>query len=128
MRRRELVVGIGAAVLMPPLGVPAQQLKKLPRIGFLATGRFQGRMIDAFRQGLGELGYAEGTNFTLEYRQAESRVERFPALAQELVDLKVDLIVAMQCPDGEAMFRNACRMGLEGIVSKRVDRAYRSGP
>src|SRR5829696_4263355 len=79
---------------MPPLAVPAQQLKKLPRIGFLATGRFQGRMIDSFRQGLGELSYAEGTNFTLEYRQAESKVERFPALAKELVDLKVDLIVA----------------------------------
>ena len=94
MRRRELLVGIGAAAVMPPLAVPAQQLKKLPRIGFLATGRFQGRMIDAFMQGLGELGYAEGTNFTLEYRQAESKVERFPALAKELVDLKVDLIVA----------------------------------
>ena len=93
MRRRALVVGIGAAAVMSPLAVPAQQLKKLPRIGFLATGR-RGRMIDAFRQGLGELGYVEGTNFTLEYRHAESSVERFPVLAQELVDLKADLIVA----------------------------------
>jgi putative ABC transport system substrate-binding protein len=51
-------------------------------------------LINAFREGLGELGYVEGTNLTIEYRQAESRVDRFPALADDLVGLKVDLIVA----------------------------------
>ena len=63
MRRREVIGLIGGAAALP-LGVRAQQPKKLPRIGFMATG-FQGRMIDAFRQGLEELGYLEVTNFVV---------------------------------------------------------------
>ena len=85
---------LGSGAVLVPLAVRAQSPKKLPRIGWLSTGPPVSRMIEAFRQGLGELGYVEGTNVILEYRQAESKVERLTALANELVDLKVDLIVA----------------------------------
>jgi len=85
---------LGSGAVLVPLAVRAQSPKKLPRIGWLSTGPPVPRMIEAFRQGLGELGYVEGTNVILEYRQAESKVERLTALANELVDLKVDLIVA----------------------------------
>ena len=93
MRRRAFIAGLAGAALAPPRVMHAQEPKKVSRIGFLATG-FQGRMIDAFKEGLNELGYVEGTNITIEYRQAESRVDRFPALADDLVALKLDLIVA----------------------------------
>jgi putative ABC transport system substrate-binding protein len=92
MRRRGFIALLGSAVAWP-LVARAQQPKKVVRIGWLGTG-FQGRLIDAFRQELGGLGYVEGANLAIEYRQAESKVERFPALAGELVGLKVDLIVA----------------------------------
>jgi putative ABC transport system substrate-binding protein len=73
----------------------AQQPKTIPRIGFLGigsassvTGRFE-----AFRQGLRELGYVEGQNIVIEWRFAEGKREELPALASELVRLKVDVIV-----------------------------------
>jgi putative ABC transport system substrate-binding protein len=92
MRRRDALGVIGSAVAWP-LAARAQSPKKLPRIGWLTTGPQQ-RGINAFKEGLAEIGYVEGTNFVLEYRQAESKVERFPALASELVSSKVELIVA----------------------------------
>ena len=73
----------------------AQQPTKIPRIGFL-TGSpsvFPGR-IEAFRQGLHQLGYVEGKNIVIEYRYAEGKSDRLPALAAELVRLKVDIIVS----------------------------------
>jgi ABC-type uncharacterized transport system substrate-binding protein len=73
----------------------AQQPTKIPRIGFLITSSpsaIAPRM-DAFRQGLGELGYVEGKNIVIEQRLAEGKLERLPALAGELVSLKVDIIV-----------------------------------
>src|SRR3954452_19246162 len=90
MRRREFIALLGAAAW--GAGARAEQPKKLPRIGFLAN-RFQGH-VDPFRQGLGELGYVEGVNIRVEYREAEGKIERLPAQASELVDLGVDLIVA----------------------------------
>jgi putative ABC transport system substrate-binding protein len=73
----------------------AQQPKKVPRIGFLFTvsASSGAPRIEAFRQGLRELGYVEGNNILLEYRYAESKLDRLPALAVELVRLKVDVIV-----------------------------------
>ena len=73
----------------------AQPPTKVPRIGYLigqsrSTG--SGR-IDPFRQGLRELGYVEGKNFVIEWRSAEEKLDRLPALAAELVRLKVDVIV-----------------------------------
>src|SRR3954469_9800262 len=95
MRRREFIALVGAAAVGAAAwrpGARSEQAKKIPRIGFLAN-RFQGH-VAPFRQGLGELGYVEGVNILVEYREAEGRIERLPALASELVDLGVDLIVA----------------------------------
>ena len=77
------------------VSVGAQQPKKVPRIGYLtgATPDGQAARIDAFRQGLRELGYVEGKNVVVEYRYAELKPDRLPALAAELVHLKVDVIV-----------------------------------
>jgi putative tryptophan/tyrosine transport system substrate-binding protein len=73
----------------------AQQPAKVPRIGYLtgATPDGQSARIESFRQGLRELGYLEGKNIVIEYRYAELEPDRLPALAAELVRLKVDVIV-----------------------------------
>jgi putative ABC transport system substrate-binding protein len=73
----------------------AQQAKKVPQIGFLGAASpyaIEAR-IEAFRQGLRELGYVEGKNIIIEYRYAEGKYDRLPALAAELVRLKVDIII-----------------------------------
>jgi putative tryptophan/tyrosine transport system substrate-binding protein len=73
----------------------AQQPAKVPRIGFLGAAypSTNAARIEAFRQGLRELGYVEGKNIIVEYRWAEGKTERLPNLAAELVRLKVDIIV-----------------------------------
>jgi putative ABC transport system substrate-binding protein len=74
----------------------AQQRKKVPRIGYLGSislSAFASRR-EAFRQGLRELGYVEGKNIVIEWRSAEGKLERLPALAADLVHLKVDIIVS----------------------------------
>jgi putative ABC transport system substrate-binding protein len=71
----------------------AQQPTKVPRIGRLGGGTLSSARIDAFRQALRELGYVEGKNIVIEYRSAEENFDRLPALAAELVRLKVDVIV-----------------------------------
>jgi len=73
----------------------AQQPKKLPRIGYLAASPLSAisARTEALRRGLRELGYVEGKNIIIEYRSAEGKLDRLPALAAELVHLKVDVIV-----------------------------------
>jgi putative ABC transport system substrate-binding protein len=73
----------------------AQQPKKLPRIGYLlgTAPSANAARIEAFRQGLRELGYVEGKNIVIEWRHAEAKLDRLPALAAELVRLKVDIII-----------------------------------
>ena len=88
----------GAAV--SPLAVRAQQTKKVGRIGYLTPEVLM--TLDAFRQGLRELGYIEGTNILIEYRSADGKFERFPDLVSELVQLKVDVIVAPHTPAARA--------------------------
>jgi putative ABC transport system substrate-binding protein len=95
MKRRAigLIVGLALCVGLPT--VHAQAPRKVPRIGYLATERkspFGG--IDAFRQGLRELGYVEGQNIALTSRFTETRDERARDLAGELVQAGVDVIVA----------------------------------
>jgi len=81
--------------LFSPLTVEAQQAAKVPRIGYVSTNLAANpHLSEAFRQGLRDLGYVEGKNVVIEWRSAEGKLDRFPALAAELVALKVDVIVA----------------------------------
>ena len=80
---------------MAPLAAEAQQAAKIARIGYLVGNRAANpHLHEAFRQGLRDLGYVEGRNLVIEYRDAEGKLERLPALAAELVALKVDGILA----------------------------------
>jgi putative ABC transport system substrate-binding protein len=95
--KRAAVQSILVVVVLLVLGViaEAQQPAKIPRIGYLtgATPDGQSARIEPFRQGLRELGYVEGKNIFIEHRYAEGKLDRLPALAAELVRLKVDVIV-----------------------------------
>src|SRR6059036_2469464 len=86
------------AMMLLAVGVTAQaqQPKKVPRIGFLigSSPAAIAARIEAFRQGLRDLGYVEGKNIVIEWRYAEGKLDRLPALAAELVRLKVDVIVS----------------------------------
>ena len=87
---------IAFVLLVAGAVAPAQQPTKIPRIGILvgASASFFSARAEAFRQRLRELGYVEGKNIVLEYRYADGKSDRLPALAAELVQLKVDVIVA----------------------------------
>src|SRR5947207_13133574 len=78
----------------------AQQTGKIPRIGYLGGASLSAipKRIAAFREGLRELGYVEGKNVVIEWRSAEGKLDRLPALAAELVRLKVDVIVTAGPP------------------------------
>jgi putative ABC transport system substrate-binding protein len=91
---REKILLFAVATLMLSLVWPAhaQQPKKVPRIGVLSLGTGN-PTIDAFRQGLHELGWVDGKNIALEYRWAEGNEDRFPVLAAELLRINVDIIL-----------------------------------
>ena len=93
--RRQFLIAVGA-LLAAPLAAEAQQPKKIAKIGVLYGGTPASTilLLEAFRQGLRELGYVEGKTFVLEVRYGESRAERSSELARELVSIKVDVIVA----------------------------------
>lgn len=90
-----LVVALCATLFALCLSAGAQQSNKIPRIGFLSAlfPTTNPARIEAFRQGLRDVGYVEGKNIIIEYRYAERKFDRLPALATELVRLKVDVIV-----------------------------------
>ena len=95
--RRKLVIALGAGALAAPFGAFAQQQDKVWRVGILSQ-RARPTSLDsgvwgAFRSGMRELGYIEGKNLLIEWRSAEGKTERLPAMATELVQLKVDVIV-----------------------------------
>jgi putative tryptophan/tyrosine transport system substrate-binding protein len=86
--------------LFHPLAAEAQQVAKAPRIGYLSSNLSAASLLlrEAFLQGLRDLGYIEGRNVVMEYRNAEGKLERLPELAADLVRLRPDVIVAGGTP------------------------------
>jgi len=103
--RRKMLVALGAGALASPLASLGQTQGKVWRIGILIAGSpaTARRSLDAFRQGLRELGHVEGRNILIEARFAEGRMERVPGLAAELVQLKVDVILTGGLPLVQAL-------------------------
>jgi putative tryptophan/tyrosine transport system substrate-binding protein len=98
MRRREFIAALGGAAAIP-LAARAQQPSRVPRVGFLFYGAPELSLeVDAFRQGLRELGYVEGQNIIVEYRFARGQLGKLLELAAELVRLKVEVIVTPTTP------------------------------
>ena len=94
MRRRQFIILLGVAAVWP-LAVRAQQPGKVRRIGFIsgASRSSIAEILAGFPQGMRELGYVEGRDFVIEWRFADGEYDRFPAIAAELVQLKVDVFV-----------------------------------
>jgi putative ABC transport system substrate-binding protein len=107
--RRQVVI-VFASALAAPFASFAQPQEKIWRVGMLETvsPELNAANLDAFRQGMRELGYVEGRNLLIEYRSADGRSERFPGLVAELIGLKVDLIVTRGTPAAVAA-KNATR-------------------
>jgi len=94
MERRTFLTALAGGLLAAPLAAEAQQATTVARIGYLSFNLATSpHLREAFRQGLRDLGYVEGRNLVIEYRSADGKRERLPALAAELVALKVDVIV-----------------------------------
>src|SRR5215813_7203464 len=89
--RRRFMAAIAGGLIAGPLAAEGQQAGKVWRIGVLSTA--DGPEWEAFRQGLRTLGYVEGQNMFIEYRWHAGKCENLPALASDLVKLKVDVIV-----------------------------------
>jgi putative ABC transport system substrate-binding protein len=100
MRLIGLAVILTVGLALAPLAAEGQQTEKVSRVGLLgsASPAPYAHLVGALRQGLNDLGYVEGKNLSFEYRWAEGKYERLPALATELVRLKLDVIVTQGSP------------------------------
>src|SRR5437870_7585184 len=106
MRKAAVVAALALALFAAPFAAEAQQMRKIPRVGVLGGQSPEtSAPIFALREGLRELGYVEGQNIAFEWRWARGKLERFPDLAAELVQLKVDVIVAASTPGAQAAQR-----------------------
>jgi putative ABC transport system substrate-binding protein len=105
MRRREFL-SVLAGTANWPLAAGAQPTPKIPRIGLLVSGSFENPDVrvafDLIRQAFAELGYIEGQNIVFERRGTDGTIDQLPAVASELVGLKVDAIIAFATPAGRA--------------------------
>ena len=101
------LVTLACSLFAAPCTSDAQPAAKVHRIGLLSVGSPLARRpnVEAFQQGLRDLGYVEGQNMVIEYRYAEGKVERLPELVAELVQLQVAVILAMSIPDAVAAKR-----------------------
>jgi putative ABC transport system substrate-binding protein len=98
--RRAFIGTLAGGLLAAPRVLDAQPAGKVYRVGYLTASSITAnpRILEAFRQGLRDLGWVEGQNIVIEYRSAEGRFDRLPDLAAELIRIKVDLIVAAPAP------------------------------
>ena len=122
--RREFISLLGGAAVEWPLIARAQHGGKLYRIGILSPELPPPGLLDAFRQGLRELGYVEGQDFTIEVRNAEGYSQRLVALANHLVELKVDVILAVNTPSVQAAKKASATIP---IVMTRIADPVKSG-
>ena len=118
MKRRAFLSLFGTVVAWP-LVTYAQQ-PKVPRIGYLALRASPSELDEAFKQGLHELGWIEGQNIVIEYRWAAGKADRLPALAEELVRLPVDLIVAWATPVVQAAKAATQSIPIVGLAADPV--------
>ena len=103
MRRREFIILLGGTLAASPIVAHAQRSPKIPRIGYLMDRSGPPGVLDSgFLDGLREHGYVVGQNVELEYRWTDGKTERLPALARELVDGKVDIIVVAGADESRA--------------------------
>src|SRR5436309_8718835 len=104
MKNKTIGLVLGALFFALCFYANAQQPNRVPRIGFLTSQSLStlSDRIEAFRQGLRELGYVEGKNIVIEWRGADGKRDRVPTLAAELVSLKVDVIVTSGATDTRA--------------------------
>jgi putative tryptophan/tyrosine transport system substrate-binding protein len=102
MGKKSLVVLLIGLALASVHLAEAQQPKRVPKIGYLSTGSAttDDPRIEAFRQGLRDLGHVEGKNINIDFRYAEGVAERLPELAKELVRLNVDVILTTRYSGG----------------------------
>ncbi|HEX7214369.1 MAG TPA: ABC transporter substrate-binding protein [Methylomirabilota bacterium] len=110
--RRAFLTLTTASLLVPARKAAAQTAAKVHRVGFLgnSTQSLEANLVGPFREGLRERGYIEGRDLIVEYRWAEGQYERFPALVQELIVLKVDVIVTAGTPAALAVKRATTRI------------------
>src|ERR1700675_3902110 len=92
MNPRTFVGAVAGSLLTLPLATEAQQAEKVSRVGVIGARPPPDAYLSAFRQGMLEKGYIEGRNIVIEYRYVQGVVDRFPALVDELIRLKVDVL------------------------------------
>jgi ABC-type uncharacterized transport system substrate-binding protein len=100
LKRRQFLSLIGAVLAAPPLAAHAQRSGRIARVGFLGPAMADSlpKRTAAFRSGMRDLGYQEARDFVIDYRWADGKYDRLPALFAELVELKVDVIVTHGTP------------------------------
>ena len=118
------ITGLALCAMLFALCLPAeaqQPAGKIPRIGLLAISSASNSETrlrhDGFRQGLRDLGYVEGKNINIEYRYADGKLERLPELAEELVRLKVDILVANNATVAQAAKKSGATIPIVMAVS-----------
>jgi ABC-type uncharacterized transport system substrate-binding protein len=124
MKRRTFLSAVAGGLLAAPLAAEAQQATTVNRIGVLLHHGAPPGFLEAFQAGLKDLGYLEGKNIALELRNAEGKNDRLAALADELVRLRVNLILALNTPAAMAAKKATATIP---IVIARVTDPVRSG-